>query len=94
MMRYDSTDQAGRYTLMQGHTTVERVVNFLDPLESNTMTHVSTWQPPEGSPAAPVANERLDHSLADWLVRLLVVALLLEWVLYSRKGHKKSIVHP
>ncbi|MBI3323653.1 MAG: hypothetical protein HYZ92_00040, partial [Candidatus Omnitrophica bacterium] len=86
MMRYDATDQAGRYTLTQGHTTVERMVNFLDPLESNTMTHVSTWQPPEESSASPVAKERPDRSLADWLLRLLVVVLLLEWWLYGRKS--------
>lgn len=95
MFRYDSTDQAGRYTLTQGHTTVDRVVNFLDPLESNTMTRVSTWQPVgEVSSTAPVAQEKPDHSLADWLVRLMVAVLLLEWLLYSRKNHRKSTVSP
>ena len=104
LFRYDSTDRVGRYRFVQDRTTVERVVNFLDPVESNTVKRVSTWESFQASAAPSLVHPALGepkggvntlprHSLVSWLLGLVFVLLLLEWILYSRKGHQESTVH-
>ena len=88
-LRDDSTDRAGLYRFIQGGTTVERVVNFLDPIESNTMKRVSTWGTASLPSASSPGSEPQRQSLVNWLLGLLLVVFLLEWLLYSRKGHAR-----
>ncbi len=89
VLHYDATTSAGRYRFLQGQQAIERVVNFLDPIESNTIRRVSTW----GTDATPLAQalvtERPRQSLVNWLLSVLVVVLLLEWMLYAWKGHRQ-----
>lgn len=98
LLRYEATDQIGRYRFtpplharagfIQGEHAIERLVNFLDPVESNTMTRLSTWsdEPVVSAVAASPRGRR--HPLAAWLLGLLVVVLLVEWGLYLRRGRR------
>ena len=88
LVRYDATDQAGRYRFSQGRLHVERAVNFLDPVESDTLHRVSTWGTDAARPAPAHEPGRSPHSLVHWLLGLLVIVLFLEWVMYSRKGRQ------
>jgi len=88
LVRYDATDQAGRYRFSQGRLHVERAVNFLDPVESDTLHRASTWGTDAARPAPASEPGRSPHSLVRWLLGLLVILLLLEWLVYSRKGRQ------
>ena len=88
-LRDDATDRAGVYRFVQGDTTVERVVNFLNPIESNTMTRLSTWGAASMPSASSLVSEPPRQSLVHWLLGLLVLVLLLEWLLYSRRGRAR-----
>lgn len=81
-LTYDATDQAGRYRFSQGRLVIERAVNALDPLESNTRSRVSTWtaDSPGSPPSSPLVPPR--RSLTAWLLMALAVVLFAEWVLY------------
>ena len=90
MLRYDATTKAGRYRFTQGAVTIERAVNFLDPLESDTMQHVSTWVP-EQSTAAGHAGQVSRRPLSPWLLRLAFVLLLAEWALYAWRARARGV---
>ncbi|MBI4353820.1 MAG: BatA domain-containing protein [Candidatus Omnitrophica bacterium] len=85
VLRYDAVDRAGRYRFEQGRHVVDEVVNFVNPVESNTMKRVSTWSAESGSARSPESEGRVQHPLAHWLIRLLFIILLVEWWLYSRR---------
>ncbi|MDP3722876.1 MAG: VWA domain-containing protein [Candidatus Omnitrophota bacterium] len=97
-VRYDETTLAGRYRLVQGATEVVAAVNFFDPLESNLLDRVSTWDPSLrllGSPEAnaPKQTSRLHqrqqvvgaYPLAHGAILLLLLLVLVEWRLYTLK---------
>ena len=86
MVRYDSTDQAGRYQFTQGEVAMEHVANFLDPIESNTMQHVSTWGTDQTTASWSRGSVSSHHPLTNLLLSLLVVILLAEWIRYCWKG--------
>jgi len=88
LFRYEATDQTGRYRFVQGEHAIERLVNFLDPVESNTMTRLSTWGDEPGVSAAPASPRGHRHPLATWLLGLLAVVLMAEWGLYLRRGRR------
>lgn len=71
-------------------TSANRLANFLDPAESNTMQRVSTWDR-----AAAVSDEagsprRSHEPLAGWLIVLFLVVWLAEWWLYSLRAGRRS----
>ena len=89
-VRYEATDRAGRYEFSQGSLRVERVVNFLDPIESDLQTRASTLK----LDAAPVAREAVEATreqqpMMRWLLRLIAMLLLAEWVLYATRWHQR-----
>lgn len=90
-VRYDETTLAGRYRLAQGATELLVAVNFFDPLESNLLDRVSTWDP-RAAPstdrsAAPPQDRggRSAYPLAHGAMLLLLVLVLVEWRLYTLK---------
>ena len=85
VLRYDATTRAGWYRLTQGGTTLAVAVNFFDPVESDTMTRVSTWRPLPPS-AAMAAAKLMRHPLTTFLLGLVLALLLAEWWLYSRRA--------
>lgn len=64
-------------------------VTILDPVESNTMTRLSTWgaEPVSSSPPARQAP-RVRHPLATWLLGVLALVLAVEWGLYLQKARR------
>jgi hypothetical protein len=89
-LTYDATDRAGRYRFSQGRLVIERAVNAMDPVESNTLSRVSTWaaEAPttEGSPESEARGMVPPRqSLVSWLLAGLAVLILAEWVLYTRR---------
>jgi len=99
LLRYEATSEAGRYRFLQGTTTIERMVNFLDPVESNTMQRVSTWEadaikPAAGSPTSSAtmgSRAPTSQSVVGNLLWLAFVLCLVEWVGYVvRKRHKHA----
>jgi len=88
-LQYETTNQAGRYQFLQGARRIERLVHFLDPVESNTMKRLSTWEPDAIAVASPLATETSHHSLINLVLSVLFALLLLEWVFYSRKGQAR-----
>jgi hypothetical protein len=84
--RYEETTAAGTYRLTGGGQVAQRAVNFLDPVESNLLERVSTWpSTPQGASAARDAA-RTEHPLAKILALLVLMILVGEWWLYSRKA--------
>jgi len=84
----DATDHAGRYQFQQHRVTIQRLVNFLNPVESDTFQRVSTWAPETESPPPPPLTRTFPHSIVSWLIWLVLILLVTEWVMYSRKGRK------
>ncbi len=85
-VRYEATDRAGRYEFSQGSVRVERVVNFVDPVESNLLARPSTLKL-ESAPAAheTVEATREQQPMMRWLLRLIAIVLLAEWLLYATR---------
>ena len=85
LLRYDATDRAGVYRITQGRHTIERAVNFLNAVESNTQQQVSTWrgsrEPVQAPAKAPAARRPLTTGLLQWLLLLWMA----EWVLYTQR---------
>ena len=91
-LRYDGTLLAGRYALSQGAIALTVGVSFINPLESNLLDRVSTWQPVrESMPAA--AATRAAQPLATSLLWVLILVLFVEWRLYSAK-HQSVVRSP
>ncbi len=89
LFHYDATDQAGRYRISQGALYVEQDVNFLDPVESNTWTRASTWEPDTHAARQPTGAARAAHlSLTSACLIVVLVVLVAEWWRYSRKGRR------
>jgi len=86
LLSYHTTDQAGRYRFIQHRTALDRAVNFLDPLESNTMRRVSTWDAPADSEAVSDGQAITRTSLVPWLLMAVVLLLVAEWWLYIFRG--------
>lgn len=91
-VRYDETTLAGRYRFVQGAMEVVAAVNFFDPLESNLLDRVSTWDPrATPSPATRAGSPpkdrggRATYPLAQGVILLLLILVLVEWRLYSLK---------
>jgi len=89
-VRYDETTLAGRYRLAQGATEVVAAVNFFDPLESNLLDRVSTWDPSMDRSVASALGNRSDTPraslpLAHSAILLLLLLVLVEWRLYTLK---------
>ena len=82
---YEETTRAGLYRVAQGRTERRWGVNFLDPVESNLLERPSTWQPADSNDTAPISAPRAPRPLTDALTRLLLVLVLVEWWLYSRR---------
>ena len=59
--------------------------NFIDPLESNLLTPASTWRSPRTADAPPRARPAVWHPLAHLLLWALLILLMLEWRLFTRK---------
>jgi len=85
---YEATDQAGRYQFSQGSLTLERIVNVLDPIESNTWARSSTWAAVSSPSSVPAALPP-HQSMAPWIITALLMLLLAEWILYVRKGRQR-----
>ena len=84
-LRYDETDRAGLYRITQGSREVDEAVNFIDPIESDTMRHPSSWNDDReqlsARPAVPA--RRVVSTRVLWAV---LAFLLIEWWLYSRRS--------
>jgi hypothetical protein len=87
LFRYDKTDEAGIYRIEQKEIAIERVVNFINPVESNTFDVPSTWQESKVLSFNPPHEDDfvLTKKWVTWIAALLIVLLLIEWVLYSRR---------
>lgn len=85
---YEATDQAGRYRFSQGSLTLERIVNVLDPIESNTWARSSTWAAVSSPSSVPAALPP-HQSMVPWILSLLLMLLLAEWILYIRKARRR-----
>ncbi|MBI4341119.1 MAG: BatA domain-containing protein [Candidatus Omnitrophica bacterium] len=88
-VRFESATKAGVYRVLQASREVHRAVNFLDPLESNTMERASTWggaSPADAAQAPPRSARAATHPLAQTIMVLLAVLLVAEWWLYSARG--------
>lgn len=85
--RYDATDRAGRYRLVQGDRIEDRLVNFVHPVESDLLRRVSTWTD-AAADAPEVAEEEPEpspRSMVNGLLIVLAGLMLVEWVVYVRK---------
>ena len=83
IFRYDATTRAGTYRIMRGRTEFIRVVNFLDPLESNLMSRTSSWRPFPEEPKKDSSVRQTIHPLANILMLVILLCLLGEWWLYT-----------
>ena len=83
-LRYDETDRAGLYHLTQGGRASDEAVNFIDPIESDTMHRASTWTDErEQLSAQPAVPAR--RALAARLLWVVLALWLAEWFLYLRR---------
>lgn len=96
LLRYSATDRVGRYRVGQPPAAVDRVVNFLDPVESNTMARVPTWDPgvigpppAGGAPPRQGAGAGQDRVLVHWMLGILLAVLAAEWGLYMRRARRR-----
>jgi hypothetical protein len=88
-LRYDDTDRAGLYRVTQGARTIEEAVNFIDPIESDTMHRASSWADDrERLSAPPPAPER--RALSSRLLWAVLALLLIEWFLYIRRRRARG----
>ena len=83
VFHYNATTLAGRYRFTQGSAEVNIAVNFLDPLESNTLNRVSTWRPLSTSPAGRGQSLRAPYPIANLLIAIILLLLLTEWWMYA-----------
>lgn len=83
--RYDPTTLAGRYRFSQGRVDQVVVVNFFDPLESNLLHRVSTWQVPRNAEAGFASPRKTTQPLANLFAIAVLILLVVEWWGYSRK---------
>jgi len=81
-LHYDRTTDAGSYVFTQGSHRIERVVNFLDPIESDTQHRRSTWAGETLSAPARALTPQ-PRSLASRLILVLLLVLIAEWIVYS-----------
>jgi hypothetical protein len=90
VFRYEATDRVGRYRVEGRTRSIERAVNFVNPVESDTMARASTWvaEPSAGSPTNAGASAR--YPAVHWLLRLMLVILLVEWWMYSLKRRPQT----
>ena len=78
---------SGRYRFTQGPREAVRLVNFLDPLESDLEERASTWRPlADRQPS--IAARPAPHPLSNLLILLMAILLLAEWWRYSAKNSK------
>ncbi len=94
LLHYEATTRAGVYRLTQGSRERALVVNFFDPLESNTLEHASTWH---GAPARGVVTHALPRAvlpLTNTLLLLLLLLLLAEWWRYSVQAQSSTTALP
>lgn len=96
VVRYEAVDRAGRYRLAQPGGAVERTVNFVNPVESDTMHRLSTWseQPSAGRAEGDDASTRrvgtTRYPLVHGLLRLILLLLIVEWWGYSRRNRPQT----
>lgn len=90
LFRYEATDRAGRYRVEAQQQSIERTVNFVNPVESNTMTRASTWSADPAAEPPTDAETSARYPMIHWLLRLLLIILIVEWWLYGRKGRHET----
>ncbi len=86
---YERTTLAGPYRFEQGQRRETAWVNFFDPLESDLTHRASTWQP-QPTAVSTTAPARAPHPLARTLLWLILLLVLAEWWLYTKKGAASS----
>lgn len=84
---YGGTTIAGTYKITAGKNTLTRLVNFLDPLESDLRQRRSTWRQVRQPPLASEESRRTERPLASLLTMLVLGLLLFEWWLYSKRSN-------
>ncbi len=57
----------------------------IDPLESNLLAPASTWRSPRMAELPPRARPLVWHPLSHWLLGTLLLLLMAEWRLYTRR---------
>jgi hypothetical protein len=71
---------------LSGVSASEQVGNFFDAVESDTFARRSTWALEEvAAVAAPVPHLQ-PWPAAPWLIGLVLILLLIEWLIYVRRG--------
>ena len=90
IFRYEATDRTGRYRVEGPPRAIERTVNFVHPIESNTMTRSSTWSADPSAEPTTDAEASARYPMVHWLLRLMLIILVVEWWLYSRKGRHET----
>lgn len=90
VFRYEATDRAGRYRVEGQTRSIQHTVNFVNPVESNTMARASTWvtDPSSEPPTSAETSDR--YPVVHWLLPLILLILVVEWWMYSRKGRRET----
>lgn len=87
-LSYDATDAPGRYRFHAAAGTSERLVNFINPVESNLQHRASTWQSDDRAAAARPAGQdrrRSREPVTGYVLALLLTVWTAEWLCYVRK---------